>query len=345
LDIKSDVNTREWYSDERIADQRPLSNRLVVVAYRHQEYSDTLSDEMNEMMSLFGRHATVDESNGNSETWGAAWLARMIRHVRRSLGIDWLPRVLRQASLVRDHYHRIQQNDGSTSEIIYTGFSVGGYWAQLAALNTATSLNSWFVPPTVVFAANGIEDMVTEFYPNDFPVITHYLSSNISPLTPSIENINELDEAAERPPAFIPSIINLSHMVDAIPRMDCQIGLMCTWSYTDIELKSKRKPGHSSGELGAYVNSIHESHIYGRDPGIGALHGIPLTTPQPVPEMLRLWTSRSIATGLIPTCTTGSQYSALYGSCRREAARWQQRLNATRRIQQHHQNNESSTEL
>jgi hypothetical protein len=305
---------------------------MVLVAWRHQESDDMLTDEMNELMSLFGRHHMVYEYEGNRERDGTAYVAEKIRSWRHTFGVEWLPRVFAQALLVRDYYRRLDQQDGRRTTLVFTGFSSGGYWAQLAALHLATydeSQSQWHVIPTIVYAANGIEDMVTEFHPSSFPIINSSpstVASTVIERTRDGHLSSDIDGTAERAPTPVRAIINLVHAHDSTPGMDCQLGIVCMWSYTDIKLYQKRVDGPSSAERSVYDQEIHTAHIYGQHPGFGQVHQVSSTAPQPVPEMIRLWHSRNIDIGYQPQCYDGHQYSSWYGTCRRETLRWQQRM-------------------
>lgn len=64
---------------------------LVVVSFRHQEHESMLHNEMQEAMSLFGRHATVDEKQGNKEAAGAALVSQiMVRLLPFDALVLWL---------------------------------------------------------------------------------------------------------------------------------------------------------------------------------------------------------------------------------------------------------------
>ena len=97
---------------------------------RHQEHDSYLSDEMNELMSLYGPAATVDRQKGNKEMFGTAVVASTIRFIRKQFGLDYLPHAIAMVNKIIDHYQ-----DKQNVRFILSGFSAGGLYAKALALS------------------------------------------------------------------------------------------------------------------------------------------------------------------------------------------------------------------
>ena len=130
--------------------------KYVFVVIRHQEHDSVLTDEMNEMMSLFGPAATVDRQQGNKEVFGASAVSSMIRFARQQLGLDYLPQAISMFNQIQSHY----QSKDDDVRYIFTGFSAGGLYAIILAL--------YFNRPAITFSATGVEDIVKIYYANLF---------------------------------------------------------------------------------------------------------------------------------------------------------------------------------
>lgn len=130
-------------------------DQYVFIVIRHQEHDSFLTDEMNEMMSLFGSAATVDREQGNKETFGASTVSSMIRYFRQQLGLDYLPQAITMFNHIQSHY---QKQDHI--KYIFTGFSSGGLYAIILAL--------YFNWPAITFSATGTEDIVKIYYSHLF---------------------------------------------------------------------------------------------------------------------------------------------------------------------------------
>jgi len=174
-------------------------NGLVVVSIRHQEEDSVLTDEMQEAMSLFGRHATADKKHGNQGQFGAAYVARVMRFARQRLGVDYMSQLLRMVVGIQ---HFVRNEFQGDVPLLFTGFSLGGFFAQALAL--------YHQKPAIVFSACGIEDLFVESYPNLLPHFTTH-------------------SEAHRHRLF-----NFFALHDQTPMLDCQIGYVCAFSNQSI---------------------------------------------------------------------------------------------------------------
>ena len=146
--------------------ERQEDNRTYVfVVIRHQEHESYLTDEMNEMMSLFGPAATVDRQQGNKEVFGAAAVSSMMRFVRQQFGLDYLRQGISMFKIIQQHY----QSNPNT-KFIFSGFSSGGLYAIILAL--------YFNYPAITFSATGVEDIINIYYSHLFTEKTN----NIPPI-------------------------------------------------------------------------------------------------------------------------------------------------------------------
>ena len=136
------------------AEEATANNVFIVI--RHQEHESMLTDEMNEMMSLFGPAATVDHEQGNKEVFGAFAVSSIMRFARQQLGLDYLPQAISMFQQVQSHY----QDKTKDTKYIFTGFSAGGLYAIILAL--------YFHWPAITFSATGVEDIVKIYYSNLF---------------------------------------------------------------------------------------------------------------------------------------------------------------------------------
>ncbi|CAF0886972.1 unnamed protein product [Adineta ricciae] len=233
-------------------------NQYVFIVVRHQEHESILTDEMNEMMSLFGAAATVDRQRGNKEAFGASVVASMIRSVRQRLGLDYLPQAIAIFNQVQSHY-----KDRANVKYVFSGFSAGGLYAIVLGL--------YFNWPAITFSATGVDDIVNIYYSDLFASQTK--QGNISP------------------------IYNFAHILDPIPKLDCQLGVLCLYTPENLDKNQQ----FTEKEL----ESLHISTIYGQsDPAIIQWLG-----------QLQQW-----------TCSPADHYNFKYGSCKRERLRWEDRV-------------------
>ncbi|UJR22898.1 hypothetical protein I4U23_025926 [Adineta vaga] len=165
-------------------------NQYVFIIVRHQEHDSMLTDEMNEMMSLFGPAATVDRQQGNKEVFGASAAASMIRFVRQQLGLDYIPQAIALFNRIQSHY-----KEKENIKYVFSGFSSGGLYAIVLAL--------YFNWPAITFSATGVEDIVNIYYSDLF--------------------------ADKNKQLKIPPIFNFVHVLDPIPQLDCQLGTLCLY--------------------------------------------------------------------------------------------------------------------
>ena len=193
----------------KLFEQQVDTARYVFVVIRHQEHDSILTDEMNEMMSLFGAAATVDRQQGNREAFSASTVTSMIRYVRQQLGLDYFPQALAMMSKIQLHYR-----DRGEIKFISSGFSSGGLYAILLAL--------YFHWPAITFASTGVEDIANDYYSE---LLTSRYNQSVPPQ----------------------SIFNFAHRLDPIPQLDCQLGTLCLFhaddgeeqhGWTDDELES-----------------------------------------------------------------------------------------------------------
>jgi hypothetical protein len=148
------------------------NDQYVFVVIRHQEHDSFLTDEMSEMMSLFGPAATVDRQQGNKEMFGASTVSSLLRYVRRQFGLDYVPQALAMFDRIRLHYEGKQN-----IKFIFSGFSSGGLYSTLLALH--------FHWPAITFASTGVEDIARLYYSDLF--------ATTSPPTPIFNFAHELD--------------------------------------------------------------------------------------------------------------------------------------------------------
>ncbi|CAF2595854.1 unnamed protein product [Rotaria sp. Silwood2] len=176
------------------------NNQYVFIIIRHQEHNSILTDEMNEMMSLFGSAATVDRQQGNKELFGTSIVSSMIRFIRQQLGLDYLPQAISM-------FNKIQLNYKNKDNIkyIFSGFSSGGLYAIVLAL--------YFKWPAITFSSTGAEDIINIYYSNLF---------------------TDTDKQST-----IPSIFNFAHQLDNIPQLDCQLGTICLFKPENLEKQQK----------------------------------------------------------------------------------------------------------
>jgi Lipase (class 3) len=140
--------------------------KTAAIAIRHQEGEGIFDDELWEAMGMWGR-AAMDLSVPSIFTpcsmssSAASALQRAIYNARLS----------RQYSYV----HQLQQlidavvkQLGPTYTVVFTGYSLGGAYAQIAALQ--------YSAPAVVFASLGIQDILLNFYPE---LVSSVTSANI----------------------------------------------------------------------------------------------------------------------------------------------------------------------
>ena len=172
------------------------NNQHVFVIIRHQEHDSMLTDEMNEMMSLFGPAATADRQQGNKETFGASAVSSMIRFLRKQLGLDYLPQAITMFNNIQLHY-----KDKNDIKYIFSGFSAGGLYAIVLAL--------YFNSPAITFSSTGVEDIVNIYYSDLF--------------------------TNQRKQFEIPAIYNFAHELDSTPQLDCQLGTLCLFESEDFE--------------------------------------------------------------------------------------------------------------
>ena len=142
--------------EEKKNDEEEETTKSVFIVIRHQEHESMLTDEMNEMMSLFGPAATVDREQGNKEVFGASVVSSIIRFTRQQLGLDYLPQAISMFHQIQSHY----QEKSKDTKYIFTGFSAGGLYAIVLAL--------YFHSPAITFSATGVEDIVKIYYSNLF---------------------------------------------------------------------------------------------------------------------------------------------------------------------------------
>jgi hypothetical protein len=161
----------------KIFEKNEEKNKYVFIVIRHQEHDSVLTDEMNEMMSLFGPAATVDRQQGNKETFGAYTVSSMIRFFRQQLNLDYLPQAMSMFNKIQLHYSE-QDND---VKYIFTGFSAGGLYATILAL-----YYNW---PAITFSATGVEDIVKIYYSNLF--------TDKSEIPPIYNFAHELDQVPQ----------------------------------------------------------------------------------------------------------------------------------------------------
>ena len=166
------------------------------IVIRHQEYDSVLTDEMNEMMSLFGPAATVDREQGNKEVFGASAVSSMIRFIRKQLGLDYLPQAIAMFNQIQLHY-----KDKDNIKYIFSGFSSGGLYAIALAL--------YFNWPAITFSATGVEDIVNIYYSDLFT-----------------DKIKQSE---------IPPIYNFAHELDPTPQLDCQLGTLCLFQSDEFD--------------------------------------------------------------------------------------------------------------
>lgn len=176
------------------------NNQYVFVVIRHQEHESVLTDEMNEMMSLFGPAATVDHQQGNKERFGAAAVSSMIRFVRRQLSLDYVPQAISMFNQIQLHY-----KDKQNVKYVFSGFSSGGLYAIVLAL--------YFQNPAITFSSTGVEDIINIYYSDQF---------------------SDLNQQLKPPPIY-----NFAHQIDNVPKLDCQTGTMCLFKPEIIENKQK----------------------------------------------------------------------------------------------------------
>jgi hypothetical protein len=163
---------------------------------RHQEHDSYLTDEMNEMMSLFGAAATVDRQQGNKEVFGTSIISSMIRFFRKQLGLDYLPQAISMFNQIQLHYQH-----KTNIKYIFSGFSSGGLYSIVLAL--------YFNWPAITFSATGVEDIVNIYYSDLF--------------------MNKSKQT------IIPPIFNFAHELDPVPQLDCQLGTLCLFESEDLE--------------------------------------------------------------------------------------------------------------
>ncbi|CAF0964686.1 unnamed protein product [Didymodactylos carnosus] len=174
-------------------------NQSVFIVIRHQEHDSLLTDEMNEMMSLFGPAATVDHQQGNREVFGTATVASFMRFIRQQLGLDWLVQAIQMFNKIQLHYTK----QSKKVEFILSGFSSGGLYA--------TALALYFNHPSITFASTGVEDILNDYYSHLF--------------------VNKREKS--------PPIYNFAHKLDPILQLDCQLGTVCVFSNEDSKMKKK----------------------------------------------------------------------------------------------------------
>ncbi|CAF3607668.1 unnamed protein product [Rotaria sp. Silwood1] len=175
--------------------------QYIFIVIRHQEYDSILTDEMNEMMSLFGSAATVDRQQGNKELFGTSAVSSMIRFVRKQLGLDYLPQAISMFNKIQLHY-----KNKNNIKYIFSGFSSGGLYAIVLAL--------YFKWPAITFSSTGVEDIINIYYSNLFT--DTYKQSTIPP------------------------IFNFAHQLDNTPQLDCQLGTICLFKSENLEEQQQK---------------------------------------------------------------------------------------------------------
>ena len=228
------------------------NDQYVFVVVRHQEHDSFFTDEMNEMMSLFGPAAMVDRQQGNKEMLGASTVSSLLRYLRQQFGLDYVRQALTMFDRIQLHYQGREN-----IKFIFSGFSSGGLYSILLAL--------YFHWPAITFASTGVEDIARLYYSDLF--------TKTSTPTP---------------------IFNFAHLLDPVPRLDCQIGTLCLFTPEDGEQLSD-----------AELESLHISTIF----GVSA------------PEVIQ-WLGQSDRW----TCIATDHYNGKYGSCQRERLRWKDKI-------------------
>ncbi|CAF0891252.1 unnamed protein product [Rotaria sordida] len=176
------------------------NNQYVFIVIRHQEHDSILTDEMNEMMSLFGSAATVDRQQGNKELFGTSVVSSMIRFIRQQLGLDYLPQAISMFNKIQLHY-----KNKHNIKYIFSGFSAGGLYAIALAL--------YFKWPAITFSSTGVDDIINIYYSNLFT--DTYKQSTIPP------------------------IFNFAHQLDNTLQLDCQLGTVCLFKPENLEKQQK----------------------------------------------------------------------------------------------------------
>jgi hypothetical protein len=161
----------------KVFEKNEEKNKYVFIVIRHQEHDSVLTDEMNEMMSLFGPAATVDRQQGNKETFGASAVSSMIRFLRQQLGLDYLPQAISMFNKIQLHYSGKDNN----VKYVFSGFSAGGLYAIILAL--------YYNCPAITFSATGVEDIVKIYYSNLF--------TDKSQIPPIFNFAHELDQTPQ----------------------------------------------------------------------------------------------------------------------------------------------------
>lgn len=170
-------------------------SRYVFIVIRHQEHESVLTDEMNEMMSLFGPAATVDRQQGNKELFGTSIVSSMIRFIRQQFGLDYLPQAISMFKKIQLHY-----KTKDDVKYVFSGFSAGGLYATVLAL--------YFNWSAITFSSTGVEDIINIYY-SKLVTDTSKLSS-------------------------VPPIFNFAHELDHTPQLDCQIGTVCLYQSKNL---------------------------------------------------------------------------------------------------------------
>jgi hypothetical protein len=276
---------------------------IVAVAFRHQEHMSYLSDEMNEAMSLYGRHATVDRKQGAKPKAEAALVQSFIRLFRKALGLEWFPQAERMFDAVKEYYH------GKSVTFLLTGFSFGGAFA------STVSAHESFAYPAIIFGACGVEDVLREFYP---------------PPSDALRLIARPDHAEGAALTNSHRVFNFFHIWDTTPALDCQIGYACAWrrktrrtNTTDtdrdgrvdagaLHAEEQRVDRDGDGDVDAddemptteEADAKHLELVYGHPDDV--MH---------VPGLIRYMD----AGDMVPVCSGGAAYSHVFGSCIREA--------------------------
>jgi dienelactone hydrolase len=161
--------------------------KTAAIAIRHQEGEGIFDDELWEAMSMWGR-AALDLSVPSVFTpcsmssSAASALQRAIYNARLSRQYSYVYQLQQLIDAVVTQL-------GPEYTVVFTGYSLGGAYAQIAALQHSA--------PAVVFASLGIQDILLNFCP---------------------ELVNSVATA---------KIVNYVDNRDDVPKMDCQVAKVC----------------------------------------------------------------------------------------------------------------------
>jgi dienelactone hydrolase len=185
--------------------------KTAAIAIRHQEGEGIFDDELWEAMSMWGR-AALDLSVPSIFTpcsmssSAASALQRAIYNARLSRQYSY---VYQLQQLV----DAIVKQLGPTYTVVFTGYSLGGAYAQIVALQ--------YSAPAVVFASLGIQDILLNFYPE---------------LVSSVNTAN---------------MVNFVDNRDDVPKMDCQVAKVCQLKQTADAYKLTTEQVHLGFVYGA----------------------------------------------------------------------------------------------